>query len=354
MRCSFLLSILGLAVLGKAHQPFGISSSLVRLEEMQTDKVQVGRGGGSNKQQTAKALQKETNVLHQPFRGGSKSLLSWIHGLFSPSRLPYLIGFVLSLYYFLVFTSGEDVIDPFYKDGFCVTNLQDVGGIKKCPDLANSHTFAFLVDVVFTLAGFLIPLTSYVNPEKPRIEKIAIPFIIIFHGLLHGFLSSQQCYVPMDDTGLAETFYSTFTVALVGLMLGPFSSFSDVVGPIGTLLGIAASSYWIIQRTLNIAGKGENNAIAVLFGSTQLLFSATGAFFPKQGVSTKLVGQTFIFPVIVSLLEYSKCTVKGGLGLHNVGGHAWYDITLHTSVICSLLDSGDKGIIDYVKHLLGK
>jgi hypothetical protein len=111
---------------------------------------------------------------------------------------------------------------------------------------------------------------------------------------------------------------------------------------------IAVVSFFIVQQTLKIANGDGNNSIAFLFGSTQLLVTAAGAFFPDPKYTTKLVGQTFIFPIIVSLLEYSECAPF----LSKVGGHAWYDITLHISVLCSLLDSGDKGIIEYVKSIL--
>lgn len=91
----------------------------------------------------------------------------------------------------------------------------------------------------------------------------------------------------------------------------------------------AAISFAIIKLTLSSVDSGK--AIAALFMATQVLVSYVGAFHPGRTAS-KLVGQTFIAPIIVSLIEYLNCDF-----LASVGGHFWYDFFLHISVLCSLL-----------------
>jgi len=263
-------------------------------------------------------------------------------------QLPYLISFVLSGVYFYYFNFGEVPKCDNYQDGFCVTGLEvikDANGepitdssekiIKKCLDpLRNSHKWAWCEDVIFTIIAIILPFTKYRGENaKSLATRIAIPLIIIGHGAIHKFFSVQQCYVA--PTGnileLATTLYNIFVTALTGIMFFLFSDLPAQRGVPFTLVEVALISFLIVAASLDKVKDG--NAVSALFMASQLLIGYLGAFHPSE-LATKLVGQTFVFPCAVSLLEFLKCDF-----LEKIGGHAWYDFTLHISVVASFLPS---------------
>jgi hypothetical protein len=69
--------------------------------------------------------------------------------------------------------------------------------------------------------------------------------------------------------------------------------------------------------------------------------SVIAAFFPKNpdDVGNEKQGWFFIAPCVISLCELLFCCDgSGDQGLFNkVGGHVWYDITLHTALIVGQL-----------------
>jgi len=247
--------------------------------------------------------------------------------LLSARRFYYLISFVLSAFYGYKFLQPESESVPcdFYKDGFCVTGLENK---VKCPG-PNSHRWAWHEDIIFTILSIVIPYTKFADDNLSTATKIAIPAIIFGHGVLHGWIDSKDCNIPTDLEKIGTVFYATFVGVLTTIMFFLFSDLPEKRPTGAILLEVAGITALIVLTSLDKIKDGD--AIAVFFLVSQLLIGYLGAFHPGD-LATKIVGQTFIAPCIVSLLEFLKCD-----WLHKVGGHAWYDFFLHISIISSFL-----------------
>ena len=217
-------------------------------------------------------------------------------------RFPYLISLALSAVYFYYFNFTPPPTCKNYVDGFCVTGITGVEKQRRCPE-GNSHIWSWYEDIVFTIISIILPFAS--KTEFPLGSRISTPAIIFGHGFLHKWISSKGCsIVDPALVEMGEKFYSAFVVALTSIMFFGFSNLPGKRPALFILLEVLGISYGIISQSL--AKVADGNAIAMLFLSTQLIVSYLGAFHPGAQ-STKIVGQTFIFPCIVSLLECLKC-----------------------------------------------
>lgn len=252
-----------------------------------------------------------------------------------PRRRAYLISFVLSAVYAFYFVKGYEPSCPNYADGFCVTNLVEVDGKKVCKSFppGNSHVWAFGEDIVFTVVSILLPYTKFSakNIEWPM--KVAIPFIILSHGLIHGWISSKGCILPNQVFGMGTLIYTLFTGALTAITFYALSDLPENQPVWRTWTEIILVTAGIVALTIRQVMDGKANPVSALFLASQLLVGYLGAFHPGER-ATLLVGKTFVFPCVVSLVEYLKCN-----WLFPIGGHAWYDFFLHISVISALLPS---------------
>uniref|UniRef100_A0A6U0FY02 Sugar phosphate transporter domain-containing protein n=1 Tax=Helicotheca tamesis TaxID=374047 RepID=A0A6U0FY02_9STRA len=246
-----------------------------------------------------------------------------IQNLRSSERLPYLISFGLSMVYLYYFSTTTPPKCNDYSNGFCVTNLKD----GKCVNQNNSHLWAWHEDIIFTIVAIILPYTNFCDDNLGVATKIAIPAIIFGHGFLHWWISSQDCV--LGDLKLATSFYKIFVGALTAIIFFLFSDLPSKRPLLFILAEVAAITFGIVQMTLDKAKDGD--AVAALFLASQLMIGYLGAFHPGK-LATKLVGQTFVFPCVVSLIEYLKCD-----WLSKVGGHFWYDFFLHISIISALL-----------------
>mmetsp|Transcript_21054 Transcript_21054/g.29716 ORF Transcript_21054/g.29716 Transcript_21054/m.29716 type:complete len:359 (-) Transcript_21054:171-1247(-) len=304
----------------------------------------LARGGGSPTPLVTK--DDEIDITFESILKGKTDVKSapqrFLKKVTSPERLPYTISFLLSAvygYFFVTRDAAEVQKCKFYTDGFCVTNLVDTGEVSKdkvpirvCPSPNNSHQWAWYEDVIFTLLSIAIPFTKFKGEGLTFDIKASVPLIIFGHGYLHKWISSQKCSIL--DQGLVEMgiqFYKIFVNVLTGIM---FFIFSDLPSrrPIVLILAeVLFISKLIVNASLDKVASG--NAISTLFLVSQLLIGYLGAVAPGTR-ATKLVGQTFIFPCLVSLLEFLNCDF-----LNKIGGHALYDFALHISVLASLLPS---------------
>ncbi|GFH57742.1 predicted protein [Chaetoceros tenuissimus] len=122
--------------------------------------------------------------------------------LTSPDRLPYTISFILSAvygYFFVTRDPSEVQKCKFYTDGFCVTNLEEIDGIRKCPGPNNSHKWAWYEDVIFTILSLAIPFTKFKGEGLTFDIKAAVPLIIFGHGFLHKWISGQKCSILDEE-----------------------------------------------------------------------------------------------------------------------------------------------------------
>jgi len=268
----------------------------------------------------------------------SDAVKTLIDKLKSSRRLPYLISFLICCvysYYFLGNNVQRSCTNS--QDGFCVTNMH----VKKpreeyagCPaalkcGIPNSHEWAWNVDVIFTIISLILPFTDYSADNLDLTTKLSAPLLIIFHGFLHKWISGEGCFVPPDENSASVKFYSAFVYALTGVMFFFFSDLPQKRDLIWVLLEVILISYGIVRVSLEKIQEGTS--ISTLFLTTQLLVSFIGAIHPGKQ-ATKIVGQTFVFPCLVSLLEFLKCN-----SFAKIGGHVWYDFFLHISIIATLL-----------------
>lgn len=217
----------------------------------------------------------------------------------------------------------------FYTDGFCVTNLEEIDGIRKCPGANNSHEWAWYEDVIFTILYIAIPFTKFKGDGLTFDIKVAVPLIIFGHGFLHFWISDNECSIPPKLIPKAIEFYKIFVNVLTGIMFFIFSDLPSRRSITLILVEVLIISQLIVKVSLDKVKDG--NPIGTLFLVSQLLIGYLGAVAPSPK-ATRLVGQTFIFPCIVSLIEFLNCDF-----LHLIGGHAVYDFALHISVTASLL-----------------
>lgn len=274
----------------------------------------------------------------------SEVVMGFMERLKNSTTIYYLISLALSAFYFYKFIKTDTVECAFYTDGFCVTNLEVENGLKKCVNPQNSHTWSFFEDVLFTIIAIVLPFTKFAGSDIDIPTKIAIPGIIASHGILHGWISSQLCSVTDKNLiAKATKLYEGFVYVLTGIMFFLFSDVPEKRGILMTIAEIVLISFGIVKLTLSKVQEG--NAIAPLFMCSQLLIGYLGAFHPGE-LATKVVGQTFIFPCAVSLLEFLDCG-----WLNKYGGHAWYDFFLHISVVASLLPK-DTDLLDYLPQFI--
>ena len=283
-----------------------------------------------NLEKEAKWGRTESNYIDRPTRtlkgGSSIDAMGQSKGLMDPSRLPWLICFGLSLVYLFVFIGGNP-ISEFFHQGFCVHGWVPSKNECNKPSSqllfpSNSHFYSWSVEIVFTLLAIYLGFFSGLS-ESPLAIKISIVGIIFGHGLLHCWLSHIGCNPPVD---IGQLFYNIFAFALVSLNILGFSSI-----PLWQSAIWIPTITWLIVKLTNSPSLG-NKAISTLFMVSHLLVSFTFLFHPKEGVVTELTGWLFILPCVTALVEFLDCDF-----LVRYGGHMWYDLTLHISVISSLL-----------------
>ena len=212
------------------------------------------------------------------------------------------------------------------KAGFCVTNMAG------CAEgsLMNSHIWAFLVDMYFTYRGFVVPT------NRSKLAKYFLISSIFSHGLLHGALGSPLAKCGMMAIEGGEQIFMVFA---------GFISFAvlQVGSNIGLLmkLVLSAVSGWL---TLKLAGPGGDNGVSSIFIITQIIASLSSVFAPSGAFKNfEEMGWGFVPPCVISLIEFLYCCDGSGASLFNkLGGHVWYDLFLHRSVILAIQNGADK------------
>jgi len=276
--------------------------------------------GGAGAVASAKAPAKPTSIV-----GGGLKLPS---DIFSKEKIPWTISLVINLVYVFFFFQRISAPVPcdFAKAGFCVTGLKD----GECSLLFNSHTWAFIVDMVFTYLG----LTSRTN--RPKLVQYVLVSTIFSHGLLHGVLGSYaKCgalLIPGGDA-IFTVFaaFISFAVLFVGSSLPPLQ-----------MGALSAFGGWL---TLKLAGPDGSYGVSSIFLITQILVSLSSVFFPGKNIKNmEELGHSFVPPCLISLIELLYCCDGGGgESLFNqLGGHVWYDIFLHRSVLVAIRNGVDE------------
>lgn len=270
--------------------------------------------------------------------------------------------------YDIVSSDGKRDYQLECQDGFCITDYGPNGEYMgpSPPDVpTNSHILAWNADLVFTFIAialpvlhkyFGVPIFSIGEKYEFKTDTLVVisnVVLILFHGGLHKLLSKdfpegkdKEIYdgndgdenpiiqsvngavkVKEDEEG-SKIGFILFSGILVAVNIIGYSSVPELLNDNVLSLGatIAAVTYFIYWLTLQATLKGLG--ISSYFMSTQVLISGVGFLFPNEKADP-LMGWTFLITCIVSLVEYFNCKSF----LRRVGGHVWYDVALHTSLL---------------------
>ena len=240
-------------------------------------------------------------------------------GLVPREKLGWAISLVLSVIYLGLLLNGNRNCD-YAADGFCVTNYSKESGI--CPKGDNSHYWSWQADIAFTVAAIVLGKVKKAPSNTILLNTVAI----ISHGVLHNVINNRECKPP-EFTTIASVPYFVFTSFIAYLILRLGEVFKS-----SAMMILASSLVGGVTLYLTLKEGFSNSPI---FMSTQLLLSVVG-FFGKPGLLSQLMGDFFVLPCIVAILEFLFCC---GLGADNqgffnkFGGHVWYDVALHTAVL---------------------
>lgn len=254
--------------------------------------------------------------------------------LFSAEKFPWFISLILSIIYFITFlaaASGQSFADKLLF-GFCVWGSPELPNKEiKCTDSPiNSHIIAFAIDVIFTLAVYII-YRKDTSPIKSKLIYFSFGAIILVHGALHFFLTSPliNCYreIPPGST-LEEIGYILFGIFTFFLCLIIFGSANSGLSR-GVFIQSTVSTSIVFFLTRRV-GNGE----FILTGLFCVVhpISSWAALTSDNPQFTMLSGWWFVVATTVGILELYTC----GSFFRAIGGHFYYDLTLHLSILFSL------------------
>lgn len=277
----------------------------------------------------------------------------------SSGKLPWALATVASVIYFGLFfwvSHGPQGKFPEYSfdglmGGFCVWGAPDAypDNTTGCITASNSHVFAWYEDAIMTLFVVAAYFRSSKKQQEQLVTYIAIGGIVFFHGLLHFFLYKglkPSCVISAnvpgqgsgDDT-LGWGAYLVFAFFLCLIIFG--MGFTAQIGPLKVFcLSVVAT----ISTYLLAKGAGTDWLLSALFATSHPIGSVTGLLSNSTSF-TEFGGWFFFLATIVGIVELMHCETF----LKPLGGHIWYDLFLHTSVIASLpifVDLSSKKKID--------
>jgi len=259
-------------------------------------------------------------------------------------KLSWLISLGLSVIYFLTFLAaarGQSDETSVLLYGFCVW-----GNGKELPNKVdgcgedssvNSHIIAFAIDVVMALVGCILYKKDQ-RKEKSVLVYLASVAIILLHGGLHLFLSSDiiYCYNPeigerLEDIGYV--IFAFFSFFLCAIILGFGFGLSKNI-----FIGSTFFTALVVYVTREVGG-GEY-ILTGLFCIVHPLSSFVGLLTENPQFS-KTVGWLFVVATTVGIVELTTCPQF----FRSIGGHFYYDLTLHAAILYSLpffTSKGDK------------
>jgi hypothetical protein len=256
----------------------------------------------------------------------------------SSAKLPWALATVFSCIYlglFVQVSSGPQETFPDYNfdglmGGFCVWGAPLTPNNKTgCVTANNSHMYAWYEDAILTLVVLVAYLgSSHQQQQTQRFQYVAIGGIVFFHGMLHWFLYTQletSCVIPAGVShGGGWILYSVFTFFLCLLIFGMgFPGSLEIV--LGGSLAATLVTYLLAKDA------GTDWLLTALFATSHPIGAITGWASTSKGFFG-FMGWCFLLATIVGIVELMGCEAF----LKPLGGHIWYDLFLHTSVIASL------------------
>ena len=326
MRLSFISTLAVISALQVSGEQFGAvsSSSSNRRSSLDTPSVFAIR----------KNIANPTSAVFGIPRGGAAAVATakapaasiQVNDIFSKEKLGWTIALAVNLLYLFFFFNrpGEAKTCSYSAGGFCVTNYDPVDA--SCP-LSNSHTWSFLADSVFTYLGIRAPT------KRDTVQRWGLIATIFSHGLLHAALGVNGCGGSAFPGALA--LFGSFGALISYFIIDSTANFSIAV----KLLLTAISAYF----TVSLAGPGGSDGISSIFLISQLVATLVVTVTAPGTIKdmTKL-GNAFVLPCVISLVELLFCCGEKGAGLFNrFGGHVWYDIFLHRCILIAIKDGAD-------------
>lgn len=252
--------------------------------------------------------------------------------IFSSEKFPWFISLVLSIIYFITFIFAASPGIDFASSllfGFCVWGAPQLpnekDGCKNSP--ANSHIIAFGIDVLMTIAVYVLYKKDSAV-KKQTLVYFAFAAIILLHGSLHFFLNSPiiDCYSEVDPEmeKIGNTLFAIFTFFLCLIILG----FSEQALNFGVALSSVIFTA-VVAYITSTFGSGEF-ILTGLFCVVHPL-SSYAALKSNNPLFTSAAGWWFVVATTVGILELSTCESF----FRSIGGHFYYDLTLHTSILLS-------------------
>lgn len=244
----------------------------------------------------------------------------------------WALALLLSIIYAVIYVfAGWELFRPELLFGFCVWGDPEItANCKNIP--LNSHSAAFVVDTLMTGLVVFFYCKDKTTSRNWMVYS-AMGFIIFVHGFLHWFLQQDimkiqvNCYNPdIDDNvdKIGTAFFAAFSFILALVILG-FGFGLDKA-----TFGFAfAFSGAVVALTKNVQGDLFLPGLFVLVHPISCL---TGLLSNQEGLFNPLVAKWFALSTLVGIIELAACPSI----LKPIGGHLWYDITLHISVISSL------------------
>lgn len=255
---------------------------------------------------------------------------------FEAMGLSWILSSIASTIYFILFVvvSNGKIHDflPSFNDGllfgFCVWSTPETPSEEQgCHhQMQNSHMYAFGVDVIFTLAvGYLFMKET--SKKQFWLFYLAIAFIILAHGALHFFIFQViNCYAEIGSNMqmIGYIFFAVFTFVLCIIILWFAFPESKMMVLMSSLLCTAVT----VTLTLHT---GSEWILSALFAVSHPV-SCIAGLLSKEPIFSQHLGWGFLVATVVGILELVTCPVF----YRAVGGHVWYDVALHSTVLLSL------------------
>lgn len=266
----------------------------------------------------------------------------------------WFLASVLSVIYAIIFVLvANGTLPTKLLFGFCVWGSYSGDGKEpheEYPDKdngctnfdVNSHRVAFIIDVIMTLLAGLFYVMDK-NADKKKLVYIAVAFIILGHGLLHWFLQQDtlsefimNCYTEVDkkQAELGSVLFTIFSFFLSLIIL----TFGFGIKLINFVFSVIFAG--IVAQVANSSGGGDGDGdsggvgelfLPALFVVVHPLSCITGLLSDDPSFNPT-VAIWFVICTIIGIIELSACANI----LRPIGGHFWYDVTLHSAVLASL------------------
>jgi hypothetical protein len=221
--------------------------------------------------------------------------------------------------------------------GFCVWGAPVPDNAGGCISANNSHVYAWYEDFIMTIFVVGAYFCSSKVQKEQLLTYFALGGIVFFHGLLHFFLYKfldPSCVISAGITGQSDgralgwVAYLVFTFFLCLIIFYLGFNKTDQLG-LPKVLGL---SFVVTIVTGYIASNtGDDWLLSALFATSHPIGSLTG-YFTTSPMFSKIQGWLFLLATIDGIVELMACETF----LKLFGGHIWYDLFLHASVLAAL------------------